>query len=470
MTPIVPERDVRVLAAYLAPHLAGARVLYVGDLEDAGPLLDAGARLVHAYHFRKPASPLRGPVLMQAVAAGLDLPTGGFDLAIVDDLGKLPALGDFLTSLRGALGTRGIAALVAHTGAGALDYTELFDACSTRFEHVKMVGKLPFTGTLLCELGLDTEPEVSVDTELAELGAPTTLLALVSQRPFALDEYAIFAHPLTAPSSSLPAEPAERAEPADAAEMARLARHNQALEAQLLDAREARAQTITLQRELETAIAATSTARREALELRNTLEAALTQQADNMAGELETEKILSELAVQSERAEESEARALTSAAAVVSLQQRVDALEARAAKSLGDAERAQQRAAAAIERAEHAERDAAALAARPAADSDSDSDLENEVVALEASLRERGVVILELQAELDRRERMVTQLLLSERFSTSSAGTAFELESKLDELAKEVARRAGELEARGWRIQELESALAESRQTPDSLG
>jgi hypothetical protein len=37
------------------------------------------------------------------------------------------------------------------------------------------------------------------------------------------------------------------------------------------------------------------------------------------------------------------------------------------------------------------------------------------------------------------------------------------LERKLDELAKEVARREGELTARGWRITELENRLRSAR-------
>ena len=458
MTQTDPDSDVRVLTAYLTPHLTGARVLYVGDLEDAGPLFDAGARLVHAYRFTKPARPLAGPVLVQPFDRGLNLPTGGFDLAIVEDLGKVTARLDLLAALRNALGSRGIAALVARTGPGGVDYTELYDACSTLFEHVKMVGKLPFTGTLLCELGLETEPEVSVDTELAELDAPTTLIALVSQRAFDLDEYAIFAHPIAAPAVPQP----------DPTELSKLTLQNQVLQAQLLEAREARAQSAGLERELETAIAATTSARREALELRNMLEAALAQQPD-ITTEVEIDKTLTELALQSERAEESEARAAASDAKVERLQEHVKALETRAGQSARSAERAEHLAAEATVRAERAERHAAELAAKPAPAPVVDSDLEEEVVALETSLRERGVVILELQAELDRRERMVTQLLLGERFSDSAASPS-ELETKLDDLAKEVARRQGELEARGWRIQELESALAESGKTPESLG
>ncbi len=500
--------DVRVLAAYLTPHLAGARVLYIGDLDDAAPLFDAGARLVHAYRFTRPPRPLSGAVLVQNLERGLNLPVGGFDLAIVEDLGKVASRLALLPALRSALGARGIAALVARIAPtssarapGTLDYTELYDACGALFEHVKMVGKLPFTGTLLCELGLETEPEVSVDTEMAPLDAPTTLVALVSQRPVEIDEYAIFAHAVGAQ--------APRTDPAEAAELSRLTLHTQALQAQLLEARETRAQASSLQRELETAIAGAATARREALELRNALEAALAQQADFAAEEADLEKTLSELALHSERAEENEARAAASEALVERLQTEVRAERTRAVQSQHSAQRAEKLAAEAVVRAEISERRAAeaehhasqaehhitqsdarlevlrdklelvsavpVLVASPAVLTPSPAvpvvgveSFEAEVVALEARLRERGAVILDLQAELARRERLVRQLLVPDAFTDDSSGSSG-LERKLDHLAKEVARRQGELEARGWRIQELESALAESIKTPEPL-
>lgn len=510
-----PASDVRVLAAYLTPHLAGARVLYIGDLDDAGPLFDAGARLVHAYRFTRPPRPLSGPVLVQNLERGLNLPTGGFDLAIVEDLGKVSTRLDLLSALRNALGSRGIAALVARTTPaaggpaepGTLDYTKLYDACATYFEHVKMVGKLPFTGTLLCELGLDAEPEVSVDTELAQLPAPSTLVALVSQRPIEVDEYAIFAHPLAEAKAPLQS-------PVDAAELSRLTLQNQVLQAQLLEAKEARAQASGLQRELESAIASTATARREALDLRNALEAALAQQAELAAEDEDLDKTLAELALQSERAEQSEARAAASEAQVERLQAELRAAQTHVTESRHSAERAERLAAAATVRAERAEERATkaehhaqqaehhitqsdgrleslkdqlerALAkpepapvrevpevpeVRPepvqAAPAES---FEDELLVLEERLRERGAVILELQAELARKDRMVLQLVLAERLG-GGAQAGSDLEQKLDQLAREAARRQGELEARGWRIQELESALAESMKTPESLG
>ena len=541
--------DVRVLAAYLAPLLAGARVLYVGDLDDAEPLFEAGARLVHVYRFTKPEAPLEGAVLVQSFQRGLDLPSGGFDLAIVEDLGKVGARLDLLAALRGGLGARGVAALVAHTGQGQIDYTELYDACSTLFEHVKMVGKLPFTGTLLCELGLETEPDVSVDTELAELDAPDTLLAIVSQRTFALDEYAIFAHPqaaLPAPPVLVPLAPPAPPAPAvdliQLAEISQLTLQNQALAAQLQEEREVRTHAAALSRELEAAVAASATAREEALQLRNALAGALAEQSAAMAAteeqvgsDSEMEATLAALAEQSERAEHSEARAQSSAEQLTAAEARVRTLEAavqsvetRLRSEVGAANERSIRAEYRQSELEDSERElrqkldrvtaeaarttaaltkttaetarltaalaeAEARAAEPApppvqlatapvdaiapaepgeTGEPAELDDSDELVQLETVLRERGRVILALEAELARRERMVTQLLLAERLAAPKASRApsgVQLEHKLDELAREVARREGELEARGWRIQELESALAAAAKTPDSF-
>lgn len=489
--------DVRVLSAYLAPFLAGARVLYVGDLDDAAPLFAAGARLVHVYRATPPSTPLSGAVLVQSLARGLDLPSAGFDVAIVEDLASIEARLDLLAALRAGLGTRGIAALVARTGSGAIDYTELYDSCSTLFEHVKMVGKLPFTGTLLCELGLEGEPEVSVDTELAEVSAPDVLLALVSQRSFMLDEYAIFAHPV---GGAPPGLAAAGAELPLLGEISELTLQNQALIAELKEERERRLDASSLRRELEVAVASSHAAREELEHLRASLDTTLRQQAELRASleetlveraelqnalettqseraelqraldssvmeqthartleletsEVEIDKTLSELALQSERAEESEARAAASEAKLAKAERVVQNLE-RMQREL------EQKLEASTVRASRAESRFAELEATVVEDPG-----ESELAQLEVALRERGRVILELNAELARRERMITQLVLGERLGGESA----ELEHKLDELARDVARRHGELEARGWRIQELESALAAVAKPPGAL-
>jgi len=109
-----------------------------------------------------------------------------------------------------------------------------------------------------------------------------------------------------------------------------------------------------------------------------------------------------------------------------------------------------------------------------------------ETASLERQLLERAKIIGALEKELLRREHMVRELVASlEEVSESAAvlgpapaaaarpdaaGDASQrrsaeleqenvrLRAKLDDLAMEVARREGELKARGWRILELENA------------
>jgi SAM-dependent methyltransferase len=106
-----------------------------------------------------------------------------------------------------------------------------------------------------------------------------------------------------------------------------------------------------------------------------------------------------------------------------------------------------------------------------------------EMGRLEEALRERAQSARLLEAELDRRERMVRELVgeleatAQARHAESGAADATELEPdvaqekdalagentelrrKLDALALELARREGEMQARAWTITELERRL-----------
>lgn len=107
-----------------------------------------------------------------------------------------------------------------------------------------------------------------------------------------------------------------------------------------------------------------------------------------------------------------------------------------------------------------------------------------ETESYEEQLRDRARVIASLEKELVRREQLVKELVatLEESREGGTNGAVFEaapplsvaspvkpdlgaadenvrLRKRLDELAGEVARREGELVARGWRITELENQL-----------
>jgi hypothetical protein len=137
-------------------------------------------------------------------------------------------------------------------------------------------------------------------------------------------------------------------------------------------------------------------------------------------------------------------------------------------------------------RAEHAEGRAALLDAQIVQLAEAEG---RELAELERLLRERAQAISGLEQEVVRRERMVRELLAAledaqsaapgeaaaEPSALAAAGDAVvelrreldriraengELRKKLDALALDVARREGELQARGWRISELEEKVA----------
>ena len=57
----------------------------------------------------------------------------------------------------------------AGPGASTLDYYEMYDLVALQFASVRMVGRVPFVGVALAELGdADGEPAVSVETQLVE--------------------------------------------------------------------------------------------------------------------------------------------------------------------------------------------------------------------------------------------------------------------------------------------------------------
>jgi hypothetical protein len=91
-----------------------------------------------------------------------------------------------------------------------------------------------------------------------------------------------------------------------------------------------------------------------------------------------------------------------------------------------------------------------------------------EVSSLEAQLLDRGRMLKAQEVELARRAAMVEDLLSALEDAQAGAAVSLperpavddarlvEMKRRLDELALEIARREGELEARAWRIEELE--------------
>lgn len=100
-----------------------------------------------------------------------------------------------------------------------------------------------------------------------------------------------------------------------------------------------------------------------------------------------------------------------------------------------------------------------------------------ELEALEGQLRERAAFVATLERELERREQLVKELVTALEDARAGELPAFaaaseptfdahereRLERKLDALARDAARREGELVARAWRIAELEADVARAK-------
>jgi hypothetical protein len=135
-------------------------------------------------------------------------------------------------------------------------------------------------------------------------------------------------------------------------------------------------------------------------------------------------------------------------------------------------------------RADRAERTVAALETELARVGDAHA---SEIVHYEEALRERAQAVRLLETELDRRERMIRELIdelaatdhatqpasdaLEEDTSLTERDAAFEnaeLRRKLDALAVELARHEGERQARDWTIAELERRLETAPAAPQA--
>jgi uncharacterized protein YceH (UPF0502 family) len=88
---------------------------------------------------------------------------------------------------------------------------------------------------------------------------------------------------------------------------------------------------------------------------------------------------------------------------------------------------------------------------------------EEDVGRFEAQLRDRGKEVQELRAEVDRREKLVRELLATAlppppepAVTNGHEGVIADLSARLDRLASEVATREADLQAARWKIAQLE--------------
>jgi hypothetical protein len=489
-------RFAHALCVYAEPLVRSRRVIVVGDASIGlgQRLLDLGARSVHVYdplreRARENAEKApRGVQVRELPAGDLEVRDGAFDLALVPDLASVFDPAVLLARLRRLVGGAGSVLVAAAnpestrvTGRGSIAYAELYDLLSLQFENVRMIAQLPFEGLAIAELGeADEEPAVSVDTQLVEQTAePDRYLALASDRDVRLDAYSIVQVPRASSEARRPVPDDSQAVIAEAQ-----------LRAELLEAQLEEQRTLSRRRGMDAsrvpqleAELASVTQRLAEVERRS---AEHQQRAERLVFEQrrfeEEAQRVREHATRA--AKETEAARRDAAAA----QRRVAELESAVAAAAGVEAALRYKIAergvvpqvdpAAIqklaERADRAERAQAKLELELASIDEAHA---REVAQLEAKLHERGEVVAELEREIARRDRIVRELVatLEEKGAPVGATPAqappppapaqpskdeAQLRAKLDKLAMELARREGELQARAWRITELEQQVS----------
>lgn len=479
---------VDALLVYAEPLAADAHVIVVGDSEMpvAERLLELGARSVYVFD-PDPAraaeaarAPVRG-VTVRALVDDLDVRHGTFDLAVIPDLSELNDPRALVPRLQHALAPRGAVVALgrasmdaraasapfgADLGPAALSYDELYALFAGSFDEVTLAGVMPFAGVVFAELGgSDESPAVSVDTRFAAGEGPSVFAVLARQdRGAALDPYAIVQidpEPV-APTTSIAVETALAAAQLQAELGA----------AQLEEARERLVVADVRAVEAAARIDRATIERDAALTRAMELEAVLAAAQQTLAllerrvlaaeqGMLERDDRIAVLSADLDAMRSQQVPLAASAAEVTELASRLDVAESALAEVVAQRDELLAERTALAANAERAQRDLSTVADAHG----------SETASYEEQLRDRARLIASLEKELARRERLVLELVASLEEAREGKTPVFEappphhvdtaaLERKLDALAVEAARREGELTARGWRITELENALA----------
>ncbi len=440
------------LVVYAESLIVGKRVLVIAQLAEAASdrLVAIGARSVHL--FEPTPSGEQGPsrvVIAPLPKGDFDVRDGAFDLAIVPDLDALPDPQVWLARLRRILGAEG-ALLVATQRVEQEAYYRLYDTVAMQFASVVMHAEVPFSGVVLAELGRTDDVEVSVDTQLMdEPRPPLAFVALASQSPVGLAPYAIIEAPAEVLQKSFEATPSEQ--PMALAQ----ARLQVDLQSTQLDEERAARQHVEHElHRMSDVLAAEKSARA-------TAERAAESAMDVMVlrervAVLETSLQLAEESVEviSARLARTEESLQNKAEEALVLLAEIDAVRSLPPPSLPPPED-DPRLAELVQELAHLQEIHAA-----------------EVHTFEQQLRARAATISGLEHEARVRERMARELVAH----LEEADTALrpivderqvaELEKKLDLAAMEAARRQSELEARAWRIAELETRLGQQPGRP----
>lgn len=466
------------LAAYAEPLIDARRVLVCGDATSslAEHLVSRGARSVHVFdtdQARVAEATTKNSIRNVSFATlneeGLALRDGAFDVAIIENLAAVGDVAFVLKAIRRVLSARG-AALVACANPDvdvplvaspnvpkiSIDYYSLYDAVAEEFEHVRMLGQTPFVGYAIADFAPEGDPLPSLDTGFVPGGAeePECFVALASQEPVVLDEFAVIQLPFASTWQHQKSdETEERLKAARASERrsreraATLEAENQRL-TRSASSRDDAEQTERMKKEL---------ARRDdwirELEGRCT---AADARADHAESELEAEREKSLDVRFPERAElEGSIQELTERLKAAHEQQ------AASDHAVADYEAELSRL-----RAREAELEERLDAGDP--------ETQKEVEKLERQLKERGQEVLRLSQELKKLEQLSRNLVrelaeVREAGGRPDAAEVAALREKLDALALKNASREADLVALHWTVSSLEGKLeALSPQVPSA--
>ncbi|HEY6726716.1 MAG TPA: hypothetical protein VI197_21930, partial [Polyangiaceae bacterium] len=321
-----------------------------------------------------------------------------------------------------------------------------YDAVAEEFEYVRMLGQTPFVGYAIADFAPEGDPLPSLDTGFVPGGAeePECFVALASEQPVALDEFAVIQLPFaSAWQQQKSDETEERLKAARAGERrareraASLEAENQRL-SRATSARDDGDQLERMRKEL---------ARRDdwirELESRCT---AADARADHAESELEAER---EKGLDTQLPERSELEGT-----IQQLTERLKAASERQASS--DQATAGYEAELSRLRAREAELEEQLEAGNP--------ETQQEIEKLERQLNERGQELLRLSRDLKKLEQLSRNLIreLAEEREGAGRSGAEEmavLREKLDALALKNASREADLVALHWTVSSLEGKL-----------
>jgi hypothetical protein len=340
--------------------------------------------------------------------------------------------------------------LQVESAGNALGYYELYETIAGHFESVRMIGQAPFVGYAVAELSVE-DPEPTIDSSLAESEGkePDWLLALASDRPLRLDPFALIELPVQLFSA------VARREQEDDVVTSPVPESGPASGTVLLNILEAE--------------------REAALESLRQQEQAL------QAERFRADRLVQELAAAREEVDLLRERCRAMEERISDEEAKRSTLETQLDRTRHDPELAALR-----ERLRAAEQRVAGWedSARSLAD-----EREAEIAQLETQLRDRGREIQELHAEVDRRDKLVRELVVTNFSAHASVasdhngldelangetpsgvashgaddGALADLSARLDRLARDAARREADLVGAKWRIAQLERELGQQR-------